>query len=121
VGSRAGVPVVVLSLAKEFTAEVARRMRGGPVTTVIVDPRYAERAREYLTPALREQVSFVTVDEAERSGLDAGGARVMATRAARRRLRLEDYHLVPQPASILCRESAAELCAAVARLAARRP
>ena len=121
VAEGAGVPLVVLSLGKEYTAEVGRRAEQGPITTVYADPRYAERAGAYLAPWLRALVSFVAVEHAEREWVELGSG-VMATRAARRRLGLEEYHLIPSPASFLSRESAEELCAAIARVAAaRRP
>ncbi|MBW3629006.1 MAG: winged helix-turn-helix domain-containing protein [Gemmatimonadetes bacterium] len=116
----AELPVVVLSVGKDFTAEIRRRAQQGPLTTVIADPRYAERARAYLNPTLRNAVSFVTIDEVERVGVDLNSEQVIATRAARRSLGLEDYHLIRTPASLLCRESAADLCGAIARVASRR-
>ena len=70
-------------------------------------------------PGLREAVSFVTVEEVGRAGVDLSSEQVIATRAARRSLGLEDYHLIPTPSSLLCRESAAELCTVIARLASR--
>lgn len=121
VGARAGLPVVVLSFGPAYTAEVAGRAARGPITTVMVDPRYAERARAYLTPALREVVTFVPVEEVGRRKVDLNSERVMATRAARRKLGLEDYHLVESPATLLSRESAAELSTVIARMVAARP
>ncbi|HLM66410.1 MAG TPA: GntR family transcriptional regulator [Longimicrobium sp.] len=97
--SGAGKPCIVLSLNPDFAAEVNRQMAGHDVTAVIVDPRYAARARAYLevTPH-RGRVQLVLVDELQGPGDERlQGEGVMVTRAARRRLGMPDYHLVPTP------------------------
>lgn len=97
--SAVGKPCIVLSLNPDFAAEVNRQMAGHDVTAVIVDPRYAARARAYLevTPH-RGRVQLILVDELEGPEDERlRGEAVMVTRAARRRLGLPDYHLVPTP------------------------
>jgi hypothetical protein len=115
---RAGKPCIVLRLNPHFGAEVARVLSRGGITCVAVDPRFAARARAYLdvTPH-REQVRFVLADELDGPGdpVDPRSGGVLLTRAARRRLGLPEFHLVPGHPYV-CRESARELLAAVVRL-----
>ncbi|MBV9109489.1 MAG: GntR family transcriptional regulator [Gemmatimonadetes bacterium] len=118
---RAGVPLVVLRLNPLFAAEVGRRLARAEVTAVVADPRYSARAGAYLevTPH-RSIVRVITVDELPGSGVDVHGEGVLLTRAARRRLGLPEYHLVPSPPSYLSRGSAREILDLIVRLAARR-
>jgi hypothetical protein len=90
------------------------------VTAVIADPRYGARGEAYLdvTPH-RGQVRFVLADELGRrpgAPLDLRSESVLLTRAARRRLRLPEYHLVPSPPTYISRESARELCEKIVEL-----
>jgi DNA-binding transcriptional regulator YhcF (GntR family) len=113
----AGKPFVVLTLNAAFAAEVARRLAGRSVTAVVADPRYADRGAAYLdvTPH-RGQVRFVAVDEARAAGVAGEGPDVLLTLAARRRLGLPEYHLVPSPPPYISPESARELLAVIADL-----
>ncbi|HEX8242624.1 MAG TPA: GntR family transcriptional regulator [Longimicrobium sp.] len=117
--ARAGKPCIVLRLNPDFAAEVSRRLAGRQVTTVVADPRYAARAAAYLevTPH-RGQVRFALVDElgGAAGDVDVHGGDVLLTRAARRRLGLPEYHLVPSPPPYISRESAGELFDAIVRL-----
>lgn len=111
---KAGKPCIVLSTNPEFAAEVNRRLTGREVTAVIADPRYSARANAYLevTPH-RGQVRFVLVDELGSGGpehLDLHSEAVLVTRAARRRLSLPEYHLVPSPPPYISPASARALC-----------
>jgi GntR family transcriptional regulator len=114
-----GKPLVVLALRKDFASSVGRLLEQGPVTAVICDPRYAERAGTFMAAPARDAVRFVTVDEAERGGVDLAGERVMVTRAARRRLGLEDCHLLPTLPRLVSEQSQRELCRAIVDLGAR--
>jgi GntR family transcriptional regulator len=114
-----GKPCVVLALRKDFASSVSRLIERGPVIAVISDPRYAERAGTFLATPARDAVRFVTVDEAERGALDLAGEGVMVTRAARRRLGLEDCHLLPTLPRLISEQSQRELCRAIVDLGAR--
>lgn len=108
---------VVVTFDRAFTAEIDRCLNRGPVTTVIVDPRYAERGRRFLEPtAHRDRARFVLVDELDRAGIDLADPHLLLTRAARRRLGLPDFHLVPDPPTILSPESARHICALLVEL-----
>jgi len=115
--ARAKKPCIVLRMNPHFAAEVARRLAGREVTAVVADPRYTARGLAYLevTPH-RGRVRFVTVDElGGGAGVELHGEGVLLTRAARRRLHLPEFHLVPSHPYI-SRESAHELHQAIVRL-----
>ncbi|HST62636.1 MAG TPA: hypothetical protein VLK84_28280, partial [Longimicrobium sp.] len=109
---RAGKPCIVLSTNPEYAAELNRRLKGREVTAVIADPRYSARANAYLevTPH-RGQVRFVLVDELDGpEHLELESEEVLVTRAARRRLGLPEYHLIPSPPPYISPASARTLC-----------
>lgn len=107
---RAGKPVVVVRLHPEFSAEVDRLLARGPATAVFVDPRFEERARSYLAvTAHQNRIRFVPVDRVEEEQIDLDAENVMVTRAARRRLGMADYHLLPPPPQVIAPESAREI------------
>jgi DNA-binding transcriptional regulator YhcF (GntR family) len=117
--TRAGKPCIVLGLNPAFAAEVSRRL-AGEVTAVIVDPRFGARAGPFLdvTPH-RGLVRFVTVDELgdpAHGELDLESERVLITLAARRRLGLPEYHLVPPPPAYISPASARALYESIVSL-----
>jgi hypothetical protein len=115
----AGKPCIVLTINPQFAAGVNRRLAGRDVTAIAADPRFVARARAYLdvTPH-RGQVRLVVVDELGREAPpDLRSEDVLVTRAARRRLGLEDQHLIPSPPTFISPESARELYEAVVQLA----
>lgn len=118
-------PVVILRPNPEFSAEVGRRLAGREVTVVAADPRFRARGMAYLdvTPH-RGRVRFVLVDELEGpegEGVDLHGDDVLITRAARHRLGLPEYHVIPSPPRYISPESARELCDVVVDLALSGP
>lgn len=118
VALRVGKPAVVVTFHPDFTSEVARKLGEGTITAVFVDPRYEERARSFLTvPAHPDQLRFVPVDRVDEEALDLARADVLVTRAARRRLGMEDFHLSPPPPPVTSPASARELLGVAVRLA----
>lgn len=112
--ARANRPCVVLGLNPQFADEVNRRLVGRETTAVIVDPRFGARARAYLdvTPH-RGHVRLVLVDElgaSPETAVDLESQDVLLTLAARRRLGLPEYHLIPSPPAFISPESARALC-----------
>ena len=121
VGARLNKPVAILNLRRDFAVAVAKRLATRPTTLVMADPEYARRYIETAS-AIGDVLParFVAVEDAEREKLDLSGSDLVITRAARRRLGLEDYHLVPTP--MVSADSARELCELIAAATpARRP
>jgi DNA-binding transcriptional regulator YhcF (GntR family) len=122
--ARAGKPFALLTLNPAFAAEVSRRLAGRSVTGVVADPRYIERGAAHLEVTThRGQVSFVTVAELEATVrvVDFESDDVLVTRAARRRLGLPEYHLVPSPPPYISPRSAGELFTLLAGLGLPQP
>jgi DNA-binding transcriptional regulator YhcF (GntR family) len=119
--ARARKPCVTVRLNPDFAAEISRLLARREVTAVIADPRFGARGGAYLqvTPH-RGVVRFLTVDELPGSGVDVHGEGVLLTRAARRRLGLPEYHLVPSHPPYISRDSAREILDTVVRLALAR-
>jgi DNA-binding transcriptional regulator YhcF (GntR family) len=118
--ARAGKPCVVVSLNPAFAAEVNRRLSGPGVTAVIADPRFGARAAAYMdvTPH-RGRVRVILVDELNGpagENLDLESERVLITLAARRRLGLPEYHLVPPPPPYISPASARTLYESIVAL-----
>lgn len=115
----AAKPAVVLGVNPDFAAEVARKLARPDVTAVVADPRYVARARTYLDVTPHRGARIVLVDELggpEAARVDLHGESVLVTRAARRRLGLPEYHLVPGPPTYISPDSARELCGAIVEL-----
>ena len=117
--AEANKPMVVATFNPEFTREIDRRLSEHPITTVYVDPEYAIRGREYLavTPHW-ELVRFVELDQLQDRPVDLHAGDVMVTRAARRQLGLEEYHLIPD-LKVISPEAAQTLCGVIAEISLR--
>lgn len=119
--ARAGKPCVVVSLNPAFAAEVNHRLLSGPeVTAVIADPRYGARAGDYLNVTThRGRVRVVLADDVAGSAagsLNLHGEQVLITLAARQRLGLPEYHLVPPPPPYISPASARALYESIVAL-----
>jgi hypothetical protein len=118
---RAGKPLVVPRVDPRFAERVARVLNAGETTAVITDPRFSARAMAFLemTPQ-RGRARFVLVDDLDTEpDVDLHSESTLITRAARRRLGLPEYHLVPPPPGYISSESAGELCQAIVALGLR--
>jgi DNA-binding transcriptional regulator YhcF (GntR family) len=120
----AGKPLVVSVLNPDFTEALDRRLSGGPLTAVISDPAFRARGEAFLREtAHRGRVRFVPVDQLAFAipEVDLDDAeRVVVTRAARRRLGLPEFHLLPPPATLVSPATARELSRLIVRLALAR-
>ncbi|HEY0037596.1 MAG TPA: PAS domain S-box protein [Longimicrobium sp.] len=88
----AGVPVVVLEASHEIVAAAEDRLREGPLTAVVVDPRYGERLR---CMAGGERLNVVLADDtAAVEALDAAEP-VLLTRAAQQKVKRSMRLLAP--------------------------
>ncbi|MBW3630519.1 MAG: GntR family transcriptional regulator [Gemmatimonadetes bacterium] len=120
VAAAAGKPLAILNVNPEFAAAIAKRLAGGPITAVIADERYSARASDFFSAVgYRLAPRFVLAAEARRLRVDFQDDRVLVTRAARRRLGLEEFHLVPLK-RMMSDESARALCEIVAAAAPRQ-
>ena len=112
-------PMVVATFHPEFTREIDRRLRAGPITAVHVDPEYAARGREYFSvTAHHDRAQFVVVDQLQEHAVDLDAENVLITRAARRKLGFDDYHLIPEP-PVLSPDTARDLSRAILEVSLR--
>lgn len=109
--------IIVLTIHPEYSARVDARLKSGRTTTVAVDPGYRRRGEEYLKGTIHEtNVRLLTLDEADQLGLDLERPDVLLTRAARRRLGLEEFHLIAPPPGVISPASASALLHEITRL-----
>lgn len=114
----AGCALVVLTVNPAFAAELDRRLRERPLTAIAVDPGYGLRAAAHLAVTThRGRGRFLLVDEMREAGVRPGDPDVILTLAARRRLGLEPYHLIPSPPALVSPESARALLTEISRCA----
>lgn len=117
----AGKPLVVAVVNPDFADALDRRLSSGPVTAVIADPRFRARGEAFLGETAHEgKVRFVPVAQldfaippVELGDRDAA----LVTLAARRRLGLPEYHLLPPPATLISPATARELSRVIVDLA----
>ena len=119
--AQAGVPFVLVTYGSDLTSEIDRRLREGPVTAVVVDPKFAARGSAYFSVTRhKERIRYVLVDRVEEEGIDPSAPEVLVTRAARRVLGMEDYHLLPPPLRVISPSSARSLYETIVRTALHR-
>lgn len=112
----AGTPLVVVTTHPELARAVDEILERGPTTVVVSDPGTAARMEAHfsVTPH-RDSVHGLLAGEVESlEEAEARGRPVLATRAARRALGAEDFHLVPPPPTLVSPESARALLEAIA-------
>lgn len=104
-------PVVLVSvndnLVRAFEAYLAR----GPVCVVGSDPVFVERFRTHLVERFRNRgdLRVVAMTDVATDPALTNGSTVLYTRAARKRLRTEEYHLVPPPIAFLSDHAARKI------------
>lgn len=110
-------PIVVLTINTEYSTLVDSLLRRGRMTAVAVDPEYVRIGRKHLAGTPHEgRVELLLLEEAEVRGIDFADPRVVLTRAARRRLGMEEFHLIAPPPWVISSSSARALLQEVARL-----
>lgn len=118
--ARTAHPVVVMTIGKEYSARVEARLRRGGAVTVAVDPEYLRLGEMHLAGTAHEgKVELLLLPQAEERGLDVRAPHVLLTRAARRRLGLDDFHLIPPPPGVISSASARVLLQEITRLSVR--
>lgn len=114
---RISTPIIVLTIDPEYSARVDAQLKSGRTTTVAVDPGYGRRGERYLKGTVHENsVQFLSLEQAEHVGLDVGRRDVLLTRATRRRLGLEEFHLIAPPPGVISSASAGALLREITRL-----
>lgn len=101
-------PFVVATVNSLLVQEINNLLKAGRVTAVVADPRFRERVERFFRGTVHEgRIRVVLVEEVETGAEWEGGeGRVVLTRAARRRLGRDEFHLLPPPIVFLDRESA---------------
>ncbi|HEY0305270.1 MAG TPA: winged helix-turn-helix domain-containing protein [Longimicrobiales bacterium] len=96
-------PVVVVSVNETLLDSFESQLEAGAVTIVADDPAFVERFRTYLIERFRRsgELKVFAVDDIASDGNLTNGSTLMYTRAARKRLNEEEYHLVPPPVAFL--------------------
>jgi DNA-binding transcriptional regulator YhcF (GntR family) len=104
-------PVVIVSVNDMLVNAIERELRSRPVTIVADDPAFLERFRDSLIERFRENgdLRVTTVDAMLRDPSATEGTTTLLTRAARKKLNEDVYHLFPPPVSFLSVHAARKL------------
>ena len=96
-------PVVVVSVNDTLLDMFENQLESGAVTIVADDPAFVQRFRTYLLERFnkRGDLRVFAIDEVQGNGSLSSNSTVLYTRAARKRLNEEEYHLVPPPIAFL--------------------
>ena len=96
-------PVVVVSVNDTLIDTFENQLQSGSVTVVAEDPAFVQRFRTYLLERFKRQgdLRVFAIDELGTNGSLSSNSTVLYTRAARKRLNEEEYHLVPPPIAFL--------------------
>ena len=96
-------PVVVVSVNETLLDSFESQLAAGPVTIVAEDPAFVHRFRTYLLERFRNRgdLRIHAIDEIAANHDLTNGSTLLYTRAARKRLKEEEYHLVPPPVAFL--------------------
>jgi DNA-binding transcriptional regulator YhcF (GntR family) len=96
-------PVVVVSVNETLLDSFENQLEAGAVTVIADDPAFVERFRTYLVERFRNRgdLKVYGVDDISADGNLTNGSTLLYTRAARKRLNEEEYHLVPPPVAFL--------------------
>jgi DNA-binding transcriptional regulator YhcF (GntR family) len=96
-------PVVIVSVNDTLVVAIERELKERPVTIVAADPGFLQRFRESLIERFREngELRVITVEEMLRDRSITEGTTTLLTRAARKKLNEDEYHLFPPPVAFL--------------------
>lgn len=112
VAERVGRACVAVAVNPALRDSIRARL-GQPLTVVVADPGYANRARLYFGDLENVgTLQLLVADDVDASTL-AGRDDVLITRAARRRLGLEETHLTSQAITFIAPESAHAIGSAI--------
>jgi DNA-binding transcriptional regulator YhcF (GntR family) len=96
-------PVVVVSVNDALLSTFESQLQAGAVTIIADDPAFVQRFRTYLLERFRScgDLRVFALDDLSDDDTLASGSTVLYTRAARKRLNEQEYHLVPPPIAFL--------------------
>ncbi len=96
-------PVVAVSVSETLVRALEQQLRSGSVTIVAADPVFVERFRTHLLDHFRASgdLRVVLMEDVDRDPGLIAGTTPLYTRAARRRMKEEEYHLLPPPIPFL--------------------
>lgn len=117
----AGRPLVVAALDRDFVRALDRQLAAGGMTAVFVDRGFQARGEAFM-PWHTPRTRYVPLDQMANAipPVDPRGDAVLLTRAARRALGMDDFHLLPPPARFIGPETARELQEVIVRIALER-
>lgn len=101
-------PVVVVSVNDTIVDALERQLENRAITVVANDPAFVERFKESLVDRFRErgELRAITIDELRRDATLIEGTTTLYTRAARKELNEQEYHLLPPPVPFLSANAA---------------
>ena len=96
-------PVVVVSVNDALLSTFESQLQAGAVTIIADDPAFVQRFRTYLLERFRKggDLRVHALAEINSDNTLGAGSTLLYTRAARKRLNEQEYHLVPPPISFL--------------------
>lgn len=98
VADRLGIPVVIVSMNDTLVDALERELENKPVTVVADDPAFVGRMRDSLVERFESSGELRVVSMADLNGNRPGDdTTLLYTRAARKRLNAEEFHLLPPP------------------------
>ena len=103
VADRLKKPVVVVSVNDALLSTFESQLQAGAVTIIADDPAFVQRFRTYLLERFRKggDLRVHALAEINSDNTLGEGSTLLYTRAARKRLNEQEYHLVPPPISFL--------------------
>lgn len=104
-------PVVIVSVNETLVTALEEQVREGSVTVVADDPVFVERFRGYLLESFQQagDMRIVLYDDVLEDPELLAGTTPLYTRAARKRMNEQEYHLLPPPVPFLSASAARKI------------
>ena len=115
-------PVVVVSVNETLLGSFEDQLQAGAVTIVADDPAFVDRFRTHLLERFRNRADLqvFAVDDVATDASLSNGTTLLYTRAARKRLNAEEYHLLPPPLAFLSDRAARKVLQCMLSMHAQR-
>ena len=104
-------PVVVVSVNETLLESFENQLEAGAVTILADDPAFVQRFRTYLLERFRNRggLSVYAVGDVGSDAAFTNGSTLLYTRAARKRLNEQEYHLMPPPIAFISDRAARKI------------